>query len=121
MFTLESGWIRLDNIAASMKLDNAWISALGQLYIVVSMIDCFSFGYGFATTTQMTSLLQKGQVYRAKIVAWLSLLNCVLISIVLCVIIGVFKHQITDMLIPVAGTNHSADVQLMTESAHEKL
>ena len=97
MFTLENGWIRIDNIAASMKLDNSWISALGQLYIVVAMIDCFSFGYGFATTTKMTGLLQIGQVNRSKVVAWLSLGNCVLISIIFVTILATFKHQITDM------------------------
>ena len=55
MFTLEQGWVRSDNIFGSMVINAAGIPALGQLYIIISMIDCFCFGYGFATTSMMTN------------------------------------------------------------------
>ena len=68
MFTLEQGWIRSDNIFGSMVMETSAISALGQLYTVISMVDCFCFGYGFATASMMTDNISKGKIKRTKTV-----------------------------------------------------
>ena len=72
MFALEQSWIRSDNIFASFKLSTTWVSALGQLYTVISLVDCFSFGYGFATTKMITDYMLKGQIRKSKIVCVIS-------------------------------------------------
>jgi hypothetical protein len=68
MFTLEQGWIRSDNIFGPFTMDKANVAALGQLYTVISMVDCFCFGYGFATTSMMTDFLSKGKIKKTKTV-----------------------------------------------------
>lgn len=103
MFTLEQCWIRSDNIFASFQLDEAWISALGQLYTVVCLIDCFSFGYGFATTSMITEYMLKGQIRRSKIVCVISIFCCLLISSIFILIVYFFKSELTVLLIPITG------------------
>ena len=49
-------------------MDKANVAALGQLYTVISMVDCFCFGYSFATTSMMTDYLSNGKIKKTKTV-----------------------------------------------------
>ena len=97
MFILEQGWIRLDTIFASMRLDPSWIAALSQFFILISMLDCFSFGYGFATTSMMTKYLVAGQIKKTKVVAIWSMILIIIVSAVMSSVIACYPDEMANM------------------------
>lgn len=94
MFVLEQGWIRLDTILASMVLDTSWIAALTAFFNFVSMLDCFSFGYGFATVSMMTKYLVAGQVKKAKVVAFWSMFFIIIIAASMSISIACYSKEL---------------------------
>lgn len=65
-----------------MKFDVTWIAAYAAFFNFVQMLDSFSFGYGFATTSMMSKYLVNGQIRRSKIAAiWSMIVTCILATI----------------------------------------
>lgn len=50
-YFLENCWLRLDMVVASFALQIDGIAALSAFYNVCVMFDCFSYGFGFVTTS----------------------------------------------------------------------
>jgi len=97
MFILEQGWVRLDTIFASMHLSSSWIAALSQFFILISMLDCFSFGYGFATTSMMTKYLVAGQIKKTKIVAMWSMILIIIVSGIMSSVIACYPDEMANL------------------------
>ena len=97
MFFLEQGWVRVDNILASMVYQTPWIAALTAFFNFLGMLDCFSFGYGFATVSQITKYLVAGQVKKAKVVALWSMILMVVTSAMFSFVINLYHYEIADM------------------------
>ena len=95
IFLIENGWLRLDLIIGSWILDKYWCAALSPFYNVVTMFDCFSFGYGYAVLSRMTKLLIRGQVKKAKTVAMLSIAGNLLVSVTQSILIYSFRRNIS--------------------------
>jgi Na+-driven multidrug efflux pump len=86
-----------------MVLDTAWLAALTAFFNFIAMMDCFSYGFGFATTSMMTKYLVNGQVHRAKVVAAWSMAIVILLAIVISVVISFFPEEMANIFLKTDG------------------
>lgn len=103
MMLLESSWIRLDTIIASMVLDTSWLAALTAFFNFISMMDCFSYGFGFATTSMMTKYLVNGQVRRAKVTALWSMIIVLVLAVIMSSVMACYTLEMANVFLKTEG------------------
>lgn len=91
IYFLENSWFRIDTIYASFIYDAQNVAALTAFFNVCVMFDCFSFGFGFATSAAMSEFLVKGQVRKAKVCAVTACICSIVIGLLISIPISIFS------------------------------
>ena len=98
-FFLENCWLRYDTVVASLFLNVKDVASLVAFYNVANMFDCFSYGFGFATSSKLSKHFMDGQIHKAKCVSCIALITSILLGLLFGAPFTLFSRKIASCFI----------------------